>query len=126
MSQTAPDSPAFTELPIVDLARWRGSDTERRSLAAEVADAPRTFPRALWGALGLTTALYVLPLAACAAASPDTREWREGQFALLGERFGGGALEGAITAAVVVSMPSIPSRKIMIRVLKFIVVKVNS
>ena len=38
MSQTAPDSPAFTELPIVDLARWRGSDTERRSLAAEVAD----------------------------------------------------------------------------------------
>ena len=38
MSQTAPDSPAFGELPIVDLARWRGSDTERRSLAAEVAD----------------------------------------------------------------------------------------
>ncbi|MEM8618858.1 MAG: 2-oxoglutarate and iron-dependent oxygenase domain-containing protein [Actinomycetota bacterium] len=38
MSQTAPDSTAFTELPIVDLARWRGSDTERRSLATEVAD----------------------------------------------------------------------------------------
>ena len=73
-------------------------------VAAEVADAPRTYPRALWGSLGLTTALYVLPLGACAAASTDWDEWREGQWTKLARRFGGDGLATAVTLSSVVSM----------------------
>ena len=38
-------------------------------VAAEVVDGRRTYPRALAYALALTTLIYLLPLAACAAAS---------------------------------------------------------
>eukprot|EP00908_Phaeocystis_cordata_P006403 Transcript_17015.p1 GENE.Transcript_17015~~Transcript_17015.p1 ORF type:complete len:668 (-),score=283.06 Transcript_17015:649-2652(-) len=76
-------------------------------VAAEVGEPRATFPRALWGALGLTTALYVVPLAACAAASSDWREWDEGQFARLAYQFGGGGLAAALEAGAVVSMVAV-------------------
>ena len=76
-------------------------------LAAEVAAPRATFPRALWGALALTTALYVVPLAACAAASSDWHEWREGQFARLAADFGGGGLAVLVEAGAVVSLVAV-------------------
>ena len=51
-------------------------------LAAEVVDPHVAYPRALYGTLALTTALYVAPLAACVAAVGGWHDWREGQFAL--------------------------------------------
>ena len=43
-----------------------------------------SLPRALAYALTLTTFIYLLPLAACAAADKDWPSWGEGQFELLG------------------------------------------
>ena len=76
-------------------------------LAAEVTAPRATFPRALWGALALTTALYVVPLAACAAASSDWHEWREVQFARLAADFGGGGLAVLVEAGAVVSLVAV-------------------
>ena len=71
-------------------------------LAAEVAAPRATYPRALWGALALTTCLYVVPLGACAAASPNGgwHEWREGQFARLAAELGGGGLALLVEAGL--------------------------
>ena len=73
-------------------------------VAAEVVDGRRTYPRALACALGLTTVIYLLPLAACAASDHDWPTWGEGQFELLGLEFGGTALGGALLCASIVSM----------------------
>lgn len=73
-------------------------------IAAEVVDGPRTIPRALTAALLLTTGCYLLPLAACASADPNWRSWREGQFELLGEAFGGRALGTTLLLSSIVSM----------------------
>ena len=76
-------------------------------VAAEVADGRRTYPRAFKGSLLLSTLLYVLPLAACAAADHDWSEWREGHFSNLGIEFGGPLLGFAMTAGSVASMLAI-------------------
>ena len=73
-------------------------------VAAEVVDARRTYPRAMTLALGLTTALYILPLAACASADRNWRSWGEGQFESLGLEFGGYALGAALLFSSIVSM----------------------
>ena len=73
-------------------------------VAAEVVDGRKTFPRALAAALGLTTLLYLLPLAACTAADRRWAMWGEGQFEMLGIEFGGPVLGGALLCASIVSM----------------------
>lgn len=76
-------------------------------LAAEVAAPRATYPRALWGALALTTCLYVVPLGACAAASSTWHEWREGQFARLAAELGGGGLALLVEAGAVLSLVAV-------------------
>ena len=73
-------------------------------VAAEVVDGRKTFPRALAAALGLTTLLYLLPLAACTAADRRWAMWGEGQFEMLGIEFEGPVLGGALLCASIVSM----------------------
>ena len=73
-------------------------------MAAEVSDGKRTFPKALSGALLLTTAMYVLPLAFCAAAVGNWDEWREGQFPKLALQLSGPFLSSTLTATSIVSM----------------------
>ena len=73
-------------------------------VAAEVALPLRAYPRALWGTLALTTALYVLPLGACVATVGGWEEWDAGQFTILGRQLGGPLLASALTASSIVSM----------------------
>lgn len=76
-------------------------------VAAEVPEGQRTYPRALWGALALTTAMYVLPIAACASSVHNWPAWRDGQFPRLAEELSGPGLAAAVTAASAVSMGAV-------------------
>jgi len=76
-------------------------------VAAEVRSPRSSFPRALWGAFALSTALYVLPLAAALATLDHWELWAPGTYPLLGASLGGGGLEAALTAASAVSMAGV-------------------
>ena len=82
-------------------------------VAAEVVDSKATFPRALTLALGLTTALYLLPLAACSSSDFNWRQWGEGQFENLGIEFGGSLLGGALLLSSIVSMVGVMCTLVM-------------
>ena len=82
------------------LVLWNNCGYDSAGMVAGEVAAPRSsYPRALWGALAATVPLYVLPLAACAAADHDWRKWREGQFLALAQEFGGSWLLSAMTVA---------------------------
>jgi len=109
----APFTPALQNWPssyaqvafLVNLILWNTCGYDSAGMvAAEVVDARRTFPRALAGALALTTGLYLLPLAACASADSYWSLWGEGQFEMLGFEFGGYALGGALLCSSIISM----------------------
>lgn len=103
--QTPPHSAAQWHF-FVALVLWNSCGYDSAGMvAAEVADAPRTYPRALGGALVLTTLSYLLPLAACASVvGPDQWvKWSEGQFELIGSKIGGASLEYALLAASITS-----------------------
>ena len=101
--QTPPEGRAQWHF-LVCLVLWNSCGYDSAGMvAAEVADAPRTYPLALGGALVLTTLSYLVPLAACTAAVPpaEWREWGEGQLEHVGAHVGGPPLEYALLAASV-------------------------
>jgi len=73
-------------------------------MAAEVSHGKLTYPRALSGTVCLTTTMYILPLAFCAAAVGNWGEWREGQFPKLAYELSGPLLSSILTAASIVAM----------------------
>lgn len=79
-------------------------------MAAEVSDGKRTYPRALSGAVWLTTAMYILPLAFCAAAIGNWDEWREGQFPKLARELSAPFLSTVFTFTSIISSVY-PARK---------------
>jgi hypothetical protein len=89
----------------VCLVLWNTCGYDSAGMMAAEVQAPRSaYNRALWGTLGLTTALYLLPLAAVLAVAGPWEGWVGGQYAPLAAQLGGPALEMALTAASVVSM----------------------
>merc|ERR1719444_97177 len=73
------------------------------TVAGEVADPDKTFPRALGWAVLLVSATYVLPLAICTAALPPGQSWGEGFFAQAAYLLGGRGLQLWILASAAVS-----------------------
>lgn len=87
------------------LLLWNTCGYDSAGMVAAEVKAPRsTYPHALWGALCLTTGLYVLPLAAVLAVAGPWEGWVGGQYAQLAAQLGGPALEIALTAGSAVSM----------------------
>lgn len=75
------------------------------TLAGEVDDPGRNFPRALFGALALVVASYLIPLLAGTGAldTERTEEWTDGYFAQVGAVIGGPWLGWWIQAAAAMS-----------------------
>lgn len=75
------------------------------TLAGEVDDPRKTFPKAVFGAVALVVGAYLIPLLAGTGALPsDTAaEWRDGFFSEIGQRIGGPWLRVWIQAAAAMS-----------------------
>uniref|UniRef100_A0A0D9Y0V3 Polyamine transporter PUT1 n=1 Tax=Leersia perrieri TaxID=77586 RepID=A0A0D9Y0V3_9ORYZ len=75
------------------------------TLAGEVEDPKRTFPKAVFGAVGLVVGAYLIPLLAGTGALPaeTAAEWKDGFFSEVGARIGGGWLRIWIQAAAAMS-----------------------
>lgn len=75
------------------------------AVAGEVEEPGRVFPRAVFGAVGLVVAGYVVPLLAGTGAVEGGRggEWRDGFFALVGREVGGEWLGWWMQAAAAVA-----------------------
>ena len=86
-----------------NLNYWDSAST----LAGEVADPSKTFPRALAGALGLVYATYLVPLlvgTGVAAGSADAiARWKEGFFATVAKDVGGWTLVAALLVSSLAS-----------------------
>lgn len=73
------------------------------TVAGEVSEPERTFPRALAWAVVLVAGTYVVPLAICTAALPPGQAWGEGFFAEAAYMLGGRGLQLWILASAAVS-----------------------
>ncbi|CAN6352137.1 unnamed protein product [Urochloa humidicola] len=75
------------------------------TLAGEVEEPRRTFPKAVFGAVGLVVAAYLVPLLAGTGALPSetAAEWTDGFFSEVGQRIGGPWLRVWIQAAAAMS-----------------------
>ncbi|RMZ56200.1 hypothetical protein APUTEX25_002390 [Auxenochlorella protothecoides] len=73
------------------------------TLAGEVRNPGKTFPRALAGAVVLVVASYLLPLIVGLSYSADAADWDLGYFAVVGDRVGGRWLGWAVVGAAMVS-----------------------
>ncbi|CAL9089485.1 unnamed protein product [Musa textilis] len=75
------------------------------TLAGEVEDPSRSFPKALFGAVILVMASYLIPLLAGTGAmdASSTEEWKDGYFAQVGMVIGGAWLRWWIQAAAAMS-----------------------
>ncbi|KAJ1266012.1 hypothetical protein BS78_08G118200 [Paspalum vaginatum] len=75
------------------------------TLAGEVEEPRRTFPRAVFGAVGLVVGAYLVPLLAGTGALPSetAAEWTDGFFSEVGQRIGGTWLRVWIQAAAAMS-----------------------
>ncbi|KAL3538815.1 hypothetical protein ACH5RR_002181 [Cinchona calisaya] len=74
------------------------------TLAGEIKDPSRTFPKALSGALVLVVSSYLIPLlAGTGALKSDPSEWTDGYFAEVGMLIGGAWLRWWIQAAAAMS-----------------------
>jgi amino acid transporter len=69
------------------------------TIAGEVESPQRTYPRAMWGAVALVTATYLLPVAAVARTGIDPNLWHTGGWVDVGRLLGGQKLALAIAAA---------------------------
>ncbi|XP_029124425.2 probable polyamine transporter At3g19553 isoform X2 [Elaeis guineensis] len=116
---------ALLALPKIQPRRWLAFDPRRvnwrgyfnsmfwnlnywdkaSTLAGEVEDPTRTFPRALYGAVVLVVASYLIPLLAGTGAMDGSRtgEWTDGYFAQVGMVIGGPWLRWWIQAAAAMS-----------------------
>jgi amino acid transporter len=73
------------------------------TIAAEVEDPSRTYPRTIFLAMILVTVTYVVPVAAVFHTGLAPSAWTEGTWALAGEKIGGHGLAVAIAIAGMVS-----------------------
>jgi amino acid transporter len=82
------------------IAMWNYMGWDNLStIAGEVESPQRTYPRAMWGALVLVLATYLLPLAAVARTGIDPNAWQTGGWVDVGRLLGGQPLAMAIAAA---------------------------
>ncbi len=82
------------------IAMWNYMGWDNLStVAGEVESPQRTYPRAMWGALVLILATYILPLAAVARTGIDPSTWVTGGWVDIGSLLGGKPLALAIAAA---------------------------
>ncbi|PRW20630.1 putative polyamine transporter isoform A [Chlorella sorokiniana] len=89
----------FLEVMFWNLNYWDSVST----LAGEVQDPSRTFPRALAGAVVLVVATYLLPLLVGLGVTQDPSAWELGFFTTLGKQVGGAWLAWWVVAAAAVS-----------------------
>ncbi|XP_075520825.1 putative polyamine transporter At3g19553 [Primulina tabacum] len=83
-----------------NLNYWDNAST----LAGEIENPSRTFPRALMGAVVLVVCSYLIPLlAGTGAVETDSSEWSDGYFAQIGMLIGGSWLKWWIQAASALS-----------------------
>ncbi|CAN6329587.1 unnamed protein product [Urochloa humidicola] len=75
------------------------------TLAGEVEEPRKTFPKAVFGAVGLVVGAYLVPLLAGTGALPSetAAEWTDGFFSEVGQRIGGPWLRVWIQAAAAMS-----------------------
>ncbi|XP_047315808.1 probable polyamine transporter At3g19553 [Impatiens glandulifera] len=74
------------------------------TLAGEIENPSKIFPRALFGAVTLVVCSYLLPLlSGTGALSADSGEWSDGYFAEVGLLIGGGWLKWWVQAAAAMS-----------------------
>eukprot|EP00929_Paragymnodinium_shiwhaense_P061419 TRINITY_DN30679_c0_g1_i2.p1 TRINITY_DN30679_c0_g1~~TRINITY_DN30679_c0_g1_i2.p1 ORF type:complete len:493 (-),score=39.49 TRINITY_DN30679_c0_g1_i2:33-1511(-) len=77
----------FFNILFWNLSYWDTAST----IAGQVANPSKNFPRALFCALGLVVGTYALPMAVCVAALPPGMEWHNGFYSeaafILGGRF---------------------------------------
>ncbi|KAL5205295.1 hypothetical protein ABZP36_033504 [Zizania latifolia] len=75
------------------------------TLAGEVEEPRKTFPKAVFGAVGLVVGAYLIPLLAGTGALPSetAAEWTDGFFSEIGQRIGGPWLRVWIQAAAAMS-----------------------
>jgi len=75
------------------------------TLSGEVEEPRKTFPKAVFGAVGLVVGAYLIPLLAGTGALPSetAAEWTDGFFSEVGQRIGGPWLRVWIQAAAAMS-----------------------
>lgn len=85
------------------IAMWNYMGWDNLStIAGEVASPQRTYTRAMFGALALVVASYVLPVAAVARAGLDPNAWTDGGWVDAARLVGGQALAAAVALAGVI------------------------
>jgi amino acid transporter len=85
------------------LAIWLYSGYEQCSSVAEEVDNPqRTYPRALAIVVPLSIAIYFLPTLAALAAGGDWQQWKDGYFSTAALHIGGAWLGGLMTIAAMI------------------------
>eukprot|EP00892_Ulva_mutabilis_P001477 jgi/Ulvmu1/1132/UM107_0005.1 len=116
---------AVLALPKMDVSHWRGTKPVAdiqwidylnvmfwnlnswdciSTLAGEVRNPARLFPRALFFAVQLVVAMYLLPLLVGVAVTDDVYgDWSVGYYGHVAQQVGGPALAAAVTFAAVVS-----------------------
>ena len=103
----APAVPSASTVGILGglvIAMWNYMGWDNAStIAAEVEDPQRTYPRALFGAVLIVALTYVLPVAAMSLTGIAPAEWETGSWADLGVRVGGPWLGVAVAVAAMMS-----------------------
>jgi len=92
-----PSHLAFSTAVLVALWNYMGWDNAT-TIAQEVEDPQRNYPRAILGATALTVASYVLPLAAMAMAGIPANTFSTGDWTTAARALGGPLLELAVVA----------------------------
>lgn len=89
----------FLNVMFWNLNYWDSVST----LAGEVPNPAKTFPKALFGAVVLVTTTYALPLIVGLGVTTDIADWKLGYFASLAKQVGGHWLSWWMVAAAAVS-----------------------
>ncbi|PSC67221.1 putative polyamine transporter isoform A [Micractinium conductrix] len=91
-------------LPFLNVMFWCLNYWDSVStLAGEVQNPTKTFPRALFGAVILVVCSYLLPLLVGLGVTSDPSAWQSGYLAVIGEKVGGSWLAWWIVASAAVS-----------------------
>jgi amino acid transporter len=109
VSETARATAAATEHagPLsagLAVAMWNYMGWDNAStIAGEVQDPARTYPRTMWITIALVAGTYVVPVLAVAHTGLPPLAWTDGTWALAGEKIGGSRLATSIAVAGMVS-----------------------
>jgi amino acid transporter len=101
---TVPSASTVSILGGLVIAMWNYMGWDSAStIAAEVEQPQRTYPRALLGAVGIVALTYFLPVAAMARTGIAASEWETGSWADLGAKVGGPWLGVAVAVGAMMS-----------------------